>query len=209
IRLRLNREATRSVVLRDMNWLLRQGRLNPNAMLFFYYSGHGIFWKTAPDAPAEAFLLPVNFNPKKAEPREMIPLAWFREALDALPNPEIVVVLDACFTNKGRCDLGSWGGSYAPNPAFFSQAKKSWAVAGIKKETQVYSPGRQNAFSFFFSRALLGSGDGMAGRPIDDWIDFQETGYFVHSAFDKMKVDVDPLFTNPVEIRLTKIGGAR
>lgn len=41
VRLRLDSDATIGTLYGDLHWLLRKARLNPDAKIFFYFSGHG------------------------------------------------------------------------------------------------------------------------------------------------------------------------
>ncbi len=103
VRLRLNEEASREVMLRDLNWLVRQGSINPNAMLLFYFSGHG---KAVIDPKSgktlDLLLVPMEIRPEDVRPANTISLKWLRAALEPLQNREVAIIIDSCFVPGGK-----------------------------------------------------------------------------------------------------------
>ncbi|MBF0589801.1 MAG: caspase family protein, partial [Magnetococcales bacterium] len=103
VRMRLNEEASRAVILRDLNWLLRQGSINPNAMLLFQFSGHG---KAVLDPNTgqtlDLLLVPMEIRPEQVDAQNAISLNWLKGQINRLPNKDIVLVIDACFVPGGE-----------------------------------------------------------------------------------------------------------
>lgn len=91
LRLRLNETATWETLKQDLKWLVHEGKLNPNALLLFYYSGYGTRLQKPDGEPALWF-----------SDEQRWPLTEIINTLRALPNEEIVVLLESCF-EEPRC----------------------------------------------------------------------------------------------------------
>ncbi|MBF0367990.1 MAG: caspase family protein [Magnetococcales bacterium] len=209
MRLRVDEGATLDVLQADIRWLLKQGRIDPNAMLLFYFSGRGMPWATGGMHHVEDILLaPVGVKLEEMDPDHAISLAWLREELDKLPNPEIMVVVDGCFNANPACNLKNHTDGLVPDRAFF-KSQKPWVMAAITGEAKTHGPSRQGAFTHFLLKGMLGPADGADGSPKDGWVDLNEGFAYLRSQTQKSESALDPLFSHPTKIRLTRVGGER
>ncbi|MBF0427325.1 MAG: caspase family protein [Magnetococcales bacterium] len=200
IRLRVNAAADRQTLQQDLDWLVKQGELNPNASLLFYFSGLG--YPTATDA----LLLPVDAQLNALDADHAISIARLNGALSRLPNKEIVVLLDVCFNNTPTCAVQPDQPNLVAKRSLFLQGKPM-AVASEKKGAALHGPGQQGAFTWFLLKGLLGDADGFPAGKKDGWVNLTE-------AFDYLKVKLsqhtppsDPILALPTPMRLTRTGG--
>ncbi|MBF0160618.1 MAG: caspase family protein, partial [Magnetococcales bacterium] len=214
IRQRVDHEVTQSVLQRDVEWLVTQGRTNPNAMLLFYYSGHG--WLHHPQGgQAEAMLMPIDADPQQLTPETGYSLNQLKSDLAALPNKEIVVIIDACFNQNPECtpwraaSASSATGKKGGSSTLFGVGKP-WLVATVNGAAHPYPPGRQSSFSYFLLRGLLGEADGLADGKRDGWVDATEAFHYARNRLADKHLAMDPLLTAPTaRVRLSRIGGER
>ena len=216
VRLRLDQEATREALVSDLQWLIRQGQLNPNALLIFYFSGLGVSWSSGEAATVDdVLLIPVEARMTEISPQTTLSLGQFKTALEKLPNQNIMVILDTCFSNNEVCAVYDTGGyipqnnpdvSVAPGQAFFA-SKHAWVVADLQKGAKLYAPGRQGELTYFLLKGMLGEGDGADGTPPDGWVDLNEAASFVKNRLSSQKSDL--FLSQPAKIRLTKTAGEK
>ncbi|MBF0136894.1 MAG: caspase family protein [Magnetococcales bacterium] len=209
LRLRTNEEATLPVLRRDLEWLIGQGRLNPNAMLVFYYSGHGTPGYNADRTQVtDALLVPVETSGGDISPEQAISLVTLKETLEKLPNPEIMVLIDACFNGSEVCSMQQPFDGPSPPPDLFA-SRKAWAVAAVTGDADIYGPGRQRAFTYHLLKGMLGLADGREKEARDGWVDLLEA--FSH-AQEQLRIDAptaDPFLSTPARIRLVRTGGEK
>ncbi|MBF0307927.1 MAG: caspase family protein [Magnetococcales bacterium] len=203
-RLRVDREATALNLRQDLEWLLTQGRLNPNAMLIFYFSGHAISREGAAAGEREVWLLPFEAHADQVA-TQGVSLNAFRNALATLPNREVMVLLDVCFDGSPRC-AGSKTVSSAPPPSYFDIGKP-WAVASLSGPASSYGPGRQGAFSYFLTKGLLGQADGKVDGQTDGWVDLEEALFYAKEAMASRSLGPEPQRRSPARLRVTRVGG--
>ncbi|MBF0624425.1 MAG: caspase family protein, partial [Magnetococcales bacterium] len=152
LRVRTNAEATAAVIQSDLHWLITQGRVNPNAMLLFHFSGHGRALSNAAGTRVDDVLLvPVEARPETITPATAISLMDLKRQLEQLPNQEIVIIIDACFNGHPDCALEE-GQTDPPLPPGLFAGPKPWAVAALAEGAGIYGPGRQRAFSYFLMK---------------------------------------------------------
>ena len=217
VRLRIDQEANRATLIDDLQWLVRQGRLNPGAMLLFYFSGLG-----APKSGAitldDALLLPVEIRLEEINAKTALSLTEWKGILDALPNQQVAVILDTCFNGTKECaaDRGTEGSSgqadqtevtaqgLGPTPEFF-HSHHAWVVAAMQQKATLHGPGRQGGLTYFLLKGMLGEGDGTSGGQPDGWVDLSEA-----FAFAKKRLPETDLFlSQPSKLRLAKTKGER
>ncbi|OSM02316.1 putative peptidase C14, caspase catalytic subunit p20 [Magnetofaba australis IT-1] len=204
LRLRTDAEATQGVVAQDMMWLLEQGRLNPNAQLIFYFSGHGA--RTVAMGQSQTLALLVDAPSSGDFSRTGLSLNNFNDLLEKLVNRDVLVVVDACFSGQAPCVAASEDAS--SGPLFSSTKPWIWAAADGGSAAD-YVPGRQSALSYFLAKGMLGAGDGAAGREADGWTQLDEAFAYAKQAIAKHDLSMQPGASNLTPLRLTKSGGER
>ncbi|MBF0123989.1 MAG: caspase family protein, partial [Magnetococcales bacterium] len=215
IRQRLDHEVTQSALQWDIDWLITQGRTNPNAMLLFYYSGHGLLHQvqSGREVGREAMLLPIDADPEQLTATTGYPLSRLKAELSKLPNKEIVVILDACFNQSSACatwrPTGGGGQQHGGGSPTLFGGKPPWLVAAVNSGALPYPPGRQSGFSYFLMRGLLGEADGLADGKRDGWVDMAEAFQYARDRLTEKHLTMDPLMTAPARLRISKIGGER
>ncbi|MBF0187414.1 MAG: caspase family protein [Magnetococcales bacterium] len=221
IRLRINEGAGLRTLSRDIDWLLEKGRINPNAKLLIYFSGHGVLWE-GEDGVVEPMLLPVDARQDRLSPGTAISVRALKQQIDALHNRDVAVILDTCFNSTPVC--ASWEEVHpgdepiwrterdqpvrVVSPSFF-QGGRTWAVAAINKSVRPFLPGRHSAFTHFLLKGLLGAAEGLDGSPRDGWVDLQEAQLYVQNMVGQWNMEMDPLLISPSPLRLIKTGGER
>lgn len=226
VRLRTNQAATKKTLESDLQWLLRQGQLNPNALLIFYFSGLGVPWPINQSMMLEdALLIPVEAQMGEVRPETTLSLAKLKAAIKALPNQDVIVILDTCFNGKAACALQGAGthqalpetrGEHAEERQFavaavpiqtFFDNRRPWVLAALQKDATLHSPGRQGSLTYFLLEGMLGKGDGADGSRLDGWVDLAEAFAFARKNIPPEKSDI--FLSQPAKIRLTKTVGER
>ncbi|MBF0462143.1 MAG: caspase family protein [Magnetococcales bacterium] len=221
VRLRIDQEANRATLTDDLQWLVRQGQLNPSAMLLVYFAGLGAS-QAGEITVDDALLLPVETHLEEINPKTTLSLNALKTALDKLPNPEIAVILDTCFNETKECAVyqgatlsdqvanptapttGVALHGLAPTPEFF-KGHHTWVIAAMQQKTVMYGPGRQGGLTYFLLKGMLGAADGTNGTSPDGWVDLAEA-----FAFAKQHLpETDPLISQPTKMRLTKTKGEK
>ncbi|MBF0181368.1 MAG: caspase family protein [Magnetococcales bacterium] len=201
-RLRVNAAADARTLKSDLEWLIRQGELNPNAMLLFYFSGLG---QATPDG-GDGLLLPADARLPQLDADHAISLKWLKSALARLPNKEVAILLDVCFNNTPGCSISDKTPANPPEPGL-TTGGKPMAVAAWQKEAATHGPGQQGAFTWHLLDGLLGNADGVTGASKDGWVDLAELFAFLKTALAHHDPPSDPLFSVPTGMRLTRTGG--
>lgn len=114
--IRIFANATVGLMFEQIDWLVNMGKTDPEAELFFYYSGHG----NNDDATKEAYLLPVDITGKNL--KHGVKLDDLYKRLSELSIKGAYVFLDACFS----------GGYKSSAPLF--------AAKGVRSEAKVNGP---------------------------------------------------------------------
>ncbi|MDZ7992612.1 MAG: caspase domain-containing protein [Nostoc sp. EfeVER01] len=91
VQLLYDREATRSKILEQLNWLKEQAEANPKATVVVYYSGHGWFSKSQ----NRYYLLPHDINPFDLE-NSSLSAEEFTNALRQIKSERLLVIIDSC-----------------------------------------------------------------------------------------------------------------
>ena len=137
------------------DWLPR--RVTKNSRVFVYYAGHG-----APDPQGrDAYIVPYDGNPDF--PSKLYPLSRMYDTLNKLPNREIVVMLDSCFSGaKGR-SVASEGA----RPLVMSMESPSLTVGKVtvvaastgSQISSDYDKVRHGLFTYYLLRGIRGDAD--------------------------------------------------
>ncbi|MBF0125795.1 MAG: caspase family protein [Magnetococcales bacterium] len=203
-RLRVNGAADLQTLRQDLEWLVRQGQMNPNAMLLFYFSGLGVPHRT--DGAGDALLLPADAQLQRLDPEHAISLAWLQGALSRLPNREVVVLLDVCFNNTPGCALRGDQPPVTVSRALLSDGKPM-AVAAEHGEAAPHGPGQQGAFTWWLLKGMLGEADGVAPGARDGWVELTEALALAKDGLSRRDPPMDPIFSIPTQMRLTRTKG--
>ncbi|MDZ8188564.1 MAG: caspase family protein [Nostoc sp. ChiSLP02] len=91
VRLLHDREATRSKILEQLNWLKEKAQANPKATIVVYYSGHGWFSRSQNCY----YLLPHDINPFDLE-NSSLSAEEFTNALRQIKSERLLVIIDSC-----------------------------------------------------------------------------------------------------------------
>ncbi|HAT50484.1 MAG TPA: hypothetical protein DCS88_09135 [Alphaproteobacteria bacterium] len=207
VRVRLDGQATQETILQDIEWLAGKGRIHPNAVLLFYFSGLGAPW-IANDPPefVDGLLLPVQVDGLKITPQTAISLNFLKGLLSDLPDREIVVILDTCFHGQGHCGTRLPGKRVMPTPSFF-QDTHGWALASVQGDAGLLDAARQGAFTYHLIKGFLGQADGADGLGRDGWVSLGEAFGLAQTTLRTQKPAVDGFLTAPATVRLTRTRG--
>jgi tetratricopeptide (TPR) repeat protein len=222
VRLRIDSEASGEVMRRDLDWLLTQGRINPNATLLLYYSGHMIPWKGPdpdglPSGPGskepavvmDGMMVPADARADLLNAETTLSLLRFKRRLDELNNPDVVLIIESCLNGQPPgCVFGDQGQQGLIEPATF-QGGKPLMVSALHKLGLTYGPGRQGALTFGLLMGMLGDADGATGHTKDNWVDLNEAFLYARRWMTDIPLDMDPRLFQSSNIRLVKVGGER
>lgn len=209
IRLRTNGEATGRNLKQDVAWLVRQGSINPNAMLLFYFSGHGAPYVGADGRP-DALLIPSDTPADAITPENAVSLAQLGHDLERLPNPEIAVILESCFAPRQGCSgqaTPTSDGTTLPDNWF--AMTKPWLLAAVNGESAYYNPGRQGALTFFLLKGMLGAADESPHGNHNGWVDLAEAFAYAKANMERVRNPGNIHMTAPSRLRMTKTAGNR
>lgn len=209
VRLRLNESATRPNLLKDIEWLISRGRLNPNATLLLFFSGHGHPVLNEEGEAVDSLLIPVNARAESLNAENAVSLKWLEEEMGKLENKEVAIILDACFNGGVGCRVreADTDGPVTAKP--YLPEGKPLAVAAVAKAAQPFLGGQQGAFTFFLMKGLLGEADGHGGGHADSWIDLEEAFSYAKQKMLDAKLTQDPVFRPQFKLRLSRSGGRR
>jgi tetratricopeptide (TPR) repeat protein len=200
IRLRLNSEASVGTLYNDLEWLVRRAKLNPDAKIFFYFSGHGSP-VTEGQNIKDGLLVPYEATLDVLNDRTAIPLSYLRKKFGTLKNKNVVCLLDACFSGTGKSVTGMKLIRPRINRYLLSCNKLFISAAAADRPAKEYVPGRQGAFTYFFLKAMLGEGD--ANR--DGWVDTKEAFDYARAKLIALDYDQNPQMSADVRIKLARV----
>ena len=203
ILLRLNDDASHTKLYRDIKWLLNRGKLHPDALLLFYFSGHGApVIRQGGNEVTDGLLLPSDAVAEVLSDRTALSMNWLKDQLAGLKNRDVVCVVDACFTGEGR-SVTPFKGAMVEIDESFMKGEKPIIVAAGQRAAREYADGRQGAFTYFFLEGLLGKADGKNGDS-DGWVDALEAFKHAKDRLQDMGMDQDPSMHPEVRVRLVK-----
>ncbi|GAB6160996.1 hypothetical protein JCM12298_01550 [Desulfothermus naphthae] len=200
IRLRLNSDASVGTLYNDLEWLVRKAKLNPDAKIFFYFSGHGSPVVKGQNIK-DGLLVPYEATLDGLNERTAIPLSYLRKKFSALKNKNVVCVLDACFSGTGKSVSGIKLIRPKINRSLLACNKLFISAAAADRPAKEYTPGRQGAFTYFFLKAMLGEGD--ANR--DGWVDTKEAFDYARQKLMSLDYDQNPQMSANVRIKLARV----
>jgi len=202
IRLRLDQEATIGTLYGDLHWLLQKAKLDPKATVVFYFSGHGSPVLGADKASVEdGLLVPYEANLDNLNDRTAVSLSYLRKELGKLKNPQVVCMIDACFSGSGKSVSGMKLIKPRVNTDLLASEKLFISAAAADRPAEEYTPGQQGAFTYFFLKALMGDGDGNQ----DGWVDTLEAYTYARVKLEALGLEQNPQMNRPEAIPLTKV----
>lgn len=202
IRLRRDREATIGALYGDIQWLTRKARLNPDAKVMFYFSGHGSpVLGSDRQTIKDGLLIPYEADLDNLNDRTAISLAYLKKEFAGLKNDNVVTIIDACFSGSGKSASGMKLIKPKVDTSMLASSKLFISAAAADRPAEEYSPGRQGAFTYFFLDALMGKGD----ADNDGWVDSVEAFNHAKSKLAALGLEQNPQMTQPVRMRLSRI----
>jgi uncharacterized caspase-like protein len=151
VELLLNERATLSSLKKTLeSWL--PNRIKKNSRVIIYYSGHG-----APEAASgDAYLVPYDGDPNYLSDTGY-PLKRLYEKLGRLQVPEVIVVLDSCFSGAGGRSVLAKGARPLVMTAEMPVVAINMVVLSAAEGSQIStsSPDKGHGlFTYYFLKAL-------------------------------------------------------
>ena len=202
VRLRLDSDATIGTLYGDLHWLLRKARLNPDAKIFFYFSGHGSP-VLGPDRKTirDGLLVPYEASLDNLNDRTALSLAYLKEKLGGLSNPDVVCVIDACFSGSGKSVSGMKLIRPRVDKSLLTSDKLFISASAADRPAEEYTPGQQGAFTYFFLKGLMGEGDNNR----DGWVDTLEAYGYACRKLDALGLEQDPQMSARKAVKVTRV----
>ncbi len=183
--------ATHAIMGQEIDRLLKIAQSNPQAEIFFYYSGHG-----CPDKQGnESFLLPVDVKGESAG-KYGISLSKLYDEF-AKSDAKIFVFLDACFSGGHKSEeplLAQKGVKLDADLGMPDNHTISFASSRGTQTSNVYHAKQQGYFTYFLLKTLQeAKGDITMG----EW--FDRTADAVKKEIAKENKEQEPMYDyNPV-----------
>ncbi len=202
IRLRLNQEATIGGLYGDLHWLLTKAKLNPAATVVFYFSGHGSpVLGDDGNTVKDGLLVPFEANLDNLNDRTGVPLSYLRKELGKLKNPQVVCMIDACFSGSGKSVSGLKLVKPKVNKDLLASEKLFISASAADRPAEEYSPGQQGAFTYFFLKGLMGDAD----ENNNGWVDTLEAYTYARAKLEALGLEQSPQMNRPEAIPLTRV----
>ena len=199
-------DATLNGLNNAVAWLTRKGKLNKDATLIFYFSGHGSP-KLDRDSQTivDGYLIPSDAQVDNINDRTALPLSYMKAEMASLANKKVLVVLDACFSGMGKSVSNKKLAVLKIRQRLVESQKIFISAASEDKSADEYPPGRQGLFTYFFLEGLTGKADrfGDAGNK-DNWVDCFEAFSYARAKIADLGYEQNPQISQNVRIRLTR-----
>ena len=143
--------ATAGMMHEQLDWLLNMASTDPEAELFFYYSGHG----NNDEATKQAYLLPVDITGKNIHLG--ISLADLYQKLATYPVKGAYVFLDACFSGgyKSAAPLiAQKGVRVVPKLGMPQGNTISFSSSSGDQTSSVYHDKKQGYYTYFLLKTI-------------------------------------------------------
>ncbi len=143
--------ATTGLMHEKLDWLLNMAKTDPNAELFFYYSGHG----SAEEATKEAYLLPCDLTGKNV--RFGIALKDLYDKLGAQNIKGAYVFLDACFSGGYKSNapiIAQKGVRVVPKKSLMSGNVIAFSSSSGDQTSSVYREKKHGYYTYFLLKCL-------------------------------------------------------
>lgn len=146
--------ATAGMMHEQLDWLLNMASTDPDAELFFYYSGHG----NNDEATKQAYLLPVDITGKNIHLG--ISLADLYQKLATYPVKGAYVFLDACFSGgyKSAAPLiAQKGVRVVPKLGMPQGNTISFSSSSGDQTSSVYHDKKQGYYTYYLLKTIKDS----------------------------------------------------
>lgn len=143
--------ATAGIMRESIDWLINIGKANPNAELFFYYSGHG----SNDEASREPYLLPVDVTGKYIQLG--ISLNEMYAKLSEVPCQGSYVFLDACFSGGYKSKeplVAQKGVRVVPKYSVMSGKLICFSSSSGEQTSSVFYDKRQGYFTYYLIKTI-------------------------------------------------------
>lgn len=143
--------ATAGIMRESIDWLINIGKANPDAELFFYYSGHG----SNDEATREPYLLPVDVTGKYI--KLGISLNDLYANLSAVPCQASYVFLDACFSGGYKSKeplVAQKGVRVVPKYSVIGGNLICFSSSSGEQTSSVYYDKRQGYFTYYLIKNI-------------------------------------------------------
>lgn len=143
--------ATAGMMHEQLDWLLNMASTDPEAELFFYYSGHG----NNDEATKQAYLLPVDITGKNIHLG--ISLADLYQRLATYPVKGAYVFLDACFSGGYKSAaplLAQKGVRVVPKLGMPQGHTISFSSSSGDQTSSVYHDKKQGYYTYFLLKTI-------------------------------------------------------
>ena len=152
---KLIQDATAGVMQEQLDWLITMGSVNPDAELFFFFSGHG----NNDERTKNAFLIPVDVSGRNI--RFGISIETLYAELAKYPIKGAYVFLDACFSGgfKGEAALvAAKAVLVKANPGVPRGNTVSISSSSGDQTSGVYHEKKHGYFTYYLLKTLRDSG---------------------------------------------------
>lgn len=143
--------ATAGIMRESIDWLINIGKANPDAELFFYYSGHG----SNDEASREPYLLPVDVTGKYIQLG--ISLNEMYAKLSEVPCQGSYVFLDACFSGGYKSKeplVAQKGVRVVPKYSVMSGKLICFSSSSGEQTSSVFYDKRQGYFTYYLIKNI-------------------------------------------------------
>ena len=201
-RLLTNKSATIGKMYVALDWLVRQGKLNPQATMIFYFSGHG-----APQISSDGknlhgrYLLAYEVQKDVISDKTAMNLAFLEKQIQTMPNQKTLAIIDACYSGGKKSSFNQKLSARKFRKPLFTAHIPIISAAASDKAAEEYPPGKQGAFTYFFMQGMMGPADGDG----DQWVDSYEAFQYAVSKLDALGKDQNPQITVRARIPLTRV----
>ncbi len=151
---RLVPNATAGMMHETLDWLANMASSDPEAEIFFYYSGHG----NNDESTKEPYLIPVDITGRNI--RLGISLASLYDRLSAYPVKATYIFLDACFSGGYKSSapmVAQKAVRIVPKTGAPRGNSICFASSSGDQTSSVYHDKRQGYFTYFLIKAIKDS----------------------------------------------------
>lgn len=149
--IRMVPNATAGMMREQLDWLVSMGSVDPEAELFFYYSGHG----NNDEASKKPFLLPVDITGNNIDLG--LSLDYLYQQLATYPIKGAYVFLDACFSGGYKSAapvVARKGVRVVPKGGLPQGHTLSFSSSSGDQSSGVYHDKKQGYYTYFLLKTL-------------------------------------------------------
>lgn len=200
-------DATVAELRNEIDWLCEKGKINPNALLIFYFSGHGSPKLSDNNLSiVDGYLVPADSRIDKIDDYRAVRLSEIVKQFNQLKNQRVVAIIDACFLGKEK----SVSNFKLPIAKFERKKMKTTktiiSATAKDRPAEGYPPGKLSKFTYFFIEGLMGNADSfMDIGDSNNWVDCYEAFKYAAYKIEALGSDQSPQIQNPSRIKLTRV----